>query len=330
MRHCTLAALLLVGSATFLTGQTLTPPASPATGRWLTDYAQAKAESRRLNMPLLVHFTATWCGPCQVMERETLNSPAVLAVFGRDVIGVKLDFDRDRGLAEAFWVKSIPTDVVVAPDGKILGRHSGKQKSGPYTAALKHWGRQFERPPAQPASAAQALLATSAQPFAAGPDLQSQPASPQQRVIQPQPLGPPGPAAQPRDHAVTPELPPLIGLDGYSPVRITAHRQWVNGQREFAAIWQGVVYYLTSKEERDLFIASPHKYAPRMLGCDPVLLAESGRAIQGSVECGAFYDSHLYLFENQDSRTRFKRAPDHFLTSRRPVTAATVVGRRLH
>jgi YHS domain-containing protein/thiol-disulfide isomerase/thioredoxin len=330
MRHCTLAALLLIVPATFLAGQALTPPASPATGRWLTDYAQAKAESRRLNMPLLVHFSAAWCGPCQVMERETLNSPAVLAVFGQDVVGVKLDFDRDRGLADAFRVKSIPADVVVAPDGKILGRHSGKQKSGPYTAALKHWGGQFERPPAQPPAAAQPLMATSAQPFAAGPELQSQPASPQRRVNQPQRLGPPGSAGQPPGQDVTPELPPLIGLDGYSPVQITAHRQWVNGQREFAAIWQGVVYYLTSKEERDLFIASPHKYAPRLLGCDPVSLAESGRAIQGSVECGAFYDSHLYLFENQDSRTRFKRAPEHFLTSRRPVTAANVIGRRLY
>jgi len=326
MRPCTLAALLLIVPATFLAGQTLTPPASPATGRWLFDYAQAKAESRRLNMPLLVHFSAKWCGPCQVMERETLNSPAVLALFGQEVIGVKLDFDRDRGLAEAFWVKSIPTDVVVAPDGKILGRHSGPQNAGPYTAALKHWGRQFERPP----GAADALLATSAQPFAAGPELQSQPASPQKPAIQPQALGPPGPAPQPPGQVVTPELPPLIGLDGYSPVRITAHREWVNGQREFAAIWQGVVYYLTSKEERDLFIASPHKYAPRMLGCDPVTLAESGRAIQGSVECGAFYDSHLYLFENRDSRTRFKRAPEYFLMSRRTVMAANVFGRRLY
>jgi len=297
----------------------------------MTDYAQARAESRRLNMPLVVHFSAPWCGPCKVMERETLNSPTVLQVFGRDVIGVKLDFDRDRGLADAFRVKSIPTDVVVAPDGKILGRRSGKQKPGPYTAALQHWGNQFERLPTQPPSAEQELLATRPQPFAAGPELRSHSTPLQQPPgIRPQTLGPSGPAGQQQQPAATPEIPPLTGLDGYSPVQIIAHRQWVLGEPESAAIWQGVVYYMTSTEERDVFIASPHKYAPRMLGCDPVSLAESGRAIQGSVECGAFYDSHLYLFENKNSRTRFKRAPEHFLTSRRPVTAANVIGRRLY
>lgn len=337
MRLRPFVALLLLAPATFLAAQTLTTNASPASGRWLTDYAQARAESRRLNMPLVVHFSATWCVPCQAMNRETLHTPAVLQAFGRDVIGVKLDFDRDSGLKDAFRVKSVPADIVIAPDGKIIGRHSGQQKPGPYAAALKHWGDQFTRPPTQPATPARALPVVPFQPLLAQLDPRPRPIQPQplsqprlETQLRPMALGQPGLAAQSPPVATTPELPPLIGLDEYSPVRITANRQWIRGQREYAAIWQGVVYYLTSEQERQLFIATPQKYAPKMLGCDPVTLAESGRAIQGSVECGAFYESHLYLFENQESRRRFKLTPDHFLMSPGPLRAASVTGRRLY
>lgn len=317
---------------TFLVAQTLlATPDTPATGRWLNDYAEARRESRRLNMPLVVHFSATWCGPCQAMERNTLNTPAVRQVLGREVLGVKLDFDRDRGLADAFRVKMVPADIVVAPDGKILGSHTGQQKTNAYVSALRHWGKQFERPAPQPTAPARPLNPPTQHPaIAAFPSQPSSPMPRPQAVLQPMPLGQPGPASQsPVQPPVAQEPPPLIGLDGYSPVRITAHRQWIRGKREFAAIWEGVVYFLTSEEERRLFISTPHRFAPRMLGCDPVTLTETGRLVQGNIECGAFYDQHLFLFESKESRSRFKLNPDQFLMPARPLRAAAVDGRRL-
>lgn len=326
MRFRWIAALLAV-PVTFLVTQTLTAtPASPSTGRWLHDYAEARRESRRLNMPLVVHFSATWCGPCKVMERDTLSTPAVRQLLGREVLGVKLDFDRDRGLADAFGVMLVPADVVVAPDGKILGSRTGQQRPGPYSAALRQWGKQFKRPDVQPTAPARPLNPTTLpqHSIAAAP---SRPIPPSQPVLQPMPLGEPGPAAQP---PLVAEVPPLIGLDGYSPVRIMAHRQWIRGKREYAAIWAGVVFFLTSEAERRQFIASPQRYAPRMLGCDPVTLTESGQLIQGSIECGAFYDDGLFLFESKQSRSRFKLNPEQFLMHRGPLRAAAVNGRRLY
>ena len=52
--------------------------------------------------------------------------------------------------------------------------------------------------------------------------------------------------------------------------------------------------------------------APRLLGCDPVTLAENDVAVRGSTQFGAFYDGALFLFESADSRTKFRKAPTRY------------------
>jgi YHS domain-containing protein len=105
---------------------------------------------------------------------------------------------------------------------------------------------------------------------------------------------------------------PIIGLDGYSPVALVSHRQWTRGKHEFAWEHKGITYYLASRAEFELFRKTPEEFAPKLLGCDPVILSETDRAVPGDTRYGAFFDGDLYLFQSSDTRQRFKTNPPRY------------------
>ena len=73
------------------------------------------------NIPVLVDFHATWCGPCQVM------SPILEEVkkeLGEDIKVIKIDIDRNQKLASQLGVRGVPT-FILYKNGKQLWRQSG-------------------------------------------------------------------------------------------------------------------------------------------------------------------------------------------------------------
>ena len=64
--------------------------------------------------PAIVDFTASWCGPCQ---RIAPILEELAAEYKGKVVIYKVDIDKERGLAEAFNVSSIPA-VLYIPAGE--------------------------------------------------------------------------------------------------------------------------------------------------------------------------------------------------------------------
>lgn len=63
--------------------------------------------------PAIVDFTASWCGPCQ---RIAPILEELAAEYKGKIVIYKVDIDKERGLAEAFNVSSIPA-VLFIPNG---------------------------------------------------------------------------------------------------------------------------------------------------------------------------------------------------------------------
>jgi thioredoxin 1 len=123
-----LALLAVVGISTALQPKEKIP--------WRTDYAAAMEEARSMNKPVLLYFTANWCGPCQTMKRTTWADANVELAMQR-YVPVKIDIDRNRETAMQYNIESIPTIVTASPNGLPDERTSGGMDSSQLLDWLK-------------------------------------------------------------------------------------------------------------------------------------------------------------------------------------------------
>ena len=89
-----------------------------------------EAEVKNAELPVVVDFWATWCGPCQLQgpELEKFQS----ANEGK-VITAKINVDDQPQLASQFGVQSIPT-LILFKNGEEADRAVGLQSADNLTA----------------------------------------------------------------------------------------------------------------------------------------------------------------------------------------------------
>jgi thioredoxin-related protein len=93
--------------------------------QWRSDYNAARKEALEKGLPLLLDFGTDNCFWCKKLEATTFREPAILGLLNERFIALRINANRETTLVELLHIRSYPTLVLAAPDGKILGTLEG-------------------------------------------------------------------------------------------------------------------------------------------------------------------------------------------------------------
>jgi len=267
---------------------------------WYSSFDEAEQVAQSQQVPLLVHFHAAWCGPCRKMDQEVFTSPAVQRALQEGLAAVQIETTARPDLAQRFGATTIPRDVVVYPDGQVETLGVGFVPQPSYLAILRDTaarGRMIAMTRSEQKSESQIVEQRSKTSVQVVPEV--------------------------KDDVIDEEI---IGLSGYCPVMLSDRKEWIPGSADIAERHRGVLYYFSAHSQRERFLEDPDRFAPRNLGCDPVLLTRDQRAITGRIRYGLFFDGNLYLFRTVRNREEFRRHPLKYTRIQHAIRPAELSG----
>lgn len=104
--------------------------------QWRTDLQAAHRESSDTGLPILIKFSANWCGPCKLMKTETFTDASLTEMINACFIPVEVDTDQNEQLARQLRIETVPTTMVISPDGDIVERREGFQSASQLSRAI--------------------------------------------------------------------------------------------------------------------------------------------------------------------------------------------------
>ncbi len=241
---------------------------------WQHDFEKAMAEAKSSGKPLLLHFHAEWCQPCQSMERTVLNTAEVRSRLKSSVIGVKIDVDHHRAFAKGLGVERLPSDLFLTPDGKTHALHEGIASESTYLQRIDSVAKQFP---------AEVIAENDEEPTK----------SEKKRLVL--------------------TLDDDLGVAGFCPVTLVETQDWVQGDEEFVAEHAGLKFRFQSELALRKFRKSPEEYMPGYVGCDPVKLVEKNEAVAGDIQFGAFYQNRFYMLATETNQKKFLEDPARYV-----------------
>jgi thioredoxin-like negative regulator of GroEL len=103
---------------------------------WLTDFSEASRIATETGKPMLLDFTASWCGPCKKMDQEFWIR-ADVGDLSKQFICVKVDSDNNIELRKQYKVNALPNIILTDSAGNTIDSNKGYGKNTDRTIIAK-------------------------------------------------------------------------------------------------------------------------------------------------------------------------------------------------
>ena len=98
-----------------------------------------------------------------------------------------------------------------------------------------------------------------------------------------------------------------VAISGYDPVAYFTQNKAVKGSKEFAVNVSGIIYYLSTLENKNTFIANYKKYEPMYGGWCAFAMGASNEKVEIDPATFKILDGKLYLFYNSWGNNTLKK-----------------------
>jgi protein disulfide-isomerase len=183
--------------------------------QWLSDLEAAKKLARETNRMVLVHFWTPSCGPCLNLDKTVFNQTSVSAALETKFVPVKLNANENSATAQGFGITRVPTDVILTPDGQVVGKLISPPTPAGYVAEVMQAAATYAATPGQTFANAAANAPMPSQLNAAYASLQVPPNT-QPAIAEPT-AGPTAATAGPATVTTNPQANPFVSSAGASP-----------------------------------------------------------------------------------------------------------------
>ena len=121
------------------------PTVLHASGKaWIQSYAAGIRLARQLRQPVLLDFSAWWCGSCLRMEQEVYSMPRFIEA-AKNLVLIRVDVDCDPGTASVYNIRQVPTVIFIDPWGNVLARRDRRARLGDVLQMIKALPETIER-----------------------------------------------------------------------------------------------------------------------------------------------------------------------------------------
>jgi thiol-disulfide isomerase/thioredoxin len=74
---------------------------------------------------VFIDFYTTWCEPCKRLDSQTWTDAGVGKLIGEKAVALKIDAEKESGLAKRYKIEAYPTLLLLKPDGTEVDRFVG-------------------------------------------------------------------------------------------------------------------------------------------------------------------------------------------------------------
>lgn len=322
--------------------------------KWHTTIEEGRQLAAQAGKLVLVHFWSTSCPPCVRLEQQVYSRAEVADKIGASFVPVKINATDNTPLLRQYQIRFLPTDLVMAPDGRVLAVQRCPLDATQYLAGLSRFASPRANGTREAVVSAESTFSRS-QSSSTLPRTDAPPLGPrytensqgykpnysqagyesEMPVTAANAFGhsPPMPAAGPTPRTIV------------NPTVVSSAERQAPGRSDFRnpdLRNPGPLpprYQRPPDSSQTAFEPSPPTASsqPALDSMCTVELVENERWVPGNRRWGAFHRGRLYLFAGENQQQRFMSNPDFYspvLSGNDPVLALedyqTVPGKRQH